>query len=151
MALSDLRNVDWSATLKLAALRGFASAIVLVTVGAVLGMFSGPSGGGVGGALRFLILWTFGASIGGVVYIWMLRAMSATLGKAVGIVVTVCSLMQIIVVVLVAAGDPLVYMLSRQVPQLLDLADFKVFNFVAVILVRKNTTIDVSETGYADV
>jgi hypothetical protein len=144
MALSDLRNVDWAATVKLAVIRGFASALVLVVTGAVFGLFSGPGGGGAGGALSFLLFWTFGASIGGICYIWMLRALSATLGQSVGIVVTVCSLMQILVVVLVAAGDPLVCLLNRQMPQLLDLADFKLFNFVAVIFVRSHDQIDVA-------
>lgn len=142
MTISELRNVDWAATLKLALIRGFASALVLVVVGGMLGMFSGPQGGGIGGALGFLFFWTVGASVGGIFYIWMLRAIAATLGKAVGIVVTVSTIMQFLVVLMVAAGDPLVYFLNRSYPQLLDLADFKLFNMVAVIFVRSHTALD---------
>jgi hypothetical protein len=128
--------VDWGATLKLALVRGLASALVLVIIGFMIGGFAGP-GGGAGGAFRFLLFWTFGASIGGIFYIWMLRAISATVGQAVGIVVTVCTLMQLIVVLMVAAGDPLVYLLNRSLPHFLQLADFKLFNLVAVIFVRR--------------
>jgi len=141
MRIADLRDVDWPATVKLAVIRGFASALVLVILGASLGMFSGP-GGGFGGAFRFLLFWTFGAAIGGVVYIWLCRAIAATLGRAVGLVVTVSTLLQFLVIALVAIGDPLIYILNRQVPQLLDLADFKLFNPVAVIFVRRHSAAD---------
>jgi hypothetical protein len=139
MAISDMRNVDWGATLKLALVRGLASAVVLVVIGSMMGGFSGPGGGGTGGAFRFLLFWTFGAAIGGILYIWMLRAISATVGQAIGIVVTVCSIMQFMVVLMVAAGDPLVFILNRAAPQFLDLADFKLFNLVAVIFVRRHS------------
>lgn len=143
MAISDLKNVDWTATAKLAVIRGAASALVLVLAGALMGMFSGPAGGGLGGALRFLLFWTFGAAIGGIMYIWLLRAVSATLGQAVGLVVTVCTLLQFLVVLLVAIGDPLVCAFNRYFPQVLDLADFNLFNFVAVIFVKKHAAIGV--------
>ena len=150
MTFSDLRDVDWIATLKLAGIRGFASALVLVVAAAMLGMFSGPAGGGFGSAIGFLLFWTFGASIGGICYIWMLRAISATLGSAVGIVVTVCTIMQFLVVLLVAAGDPLVYFFNRSFPQILDLADFKLFNLVAVIFVRKHADLAAGGEVYSD-
>lgn len=151
MAISDLRNVDWTSTLKLALIRGFASAVVLVIVAALFGMFSGPSGAGFGGAIRFLLFWTVGASVGAVCYIWMLRAISATLGQAIGIVVTVCTVMQFLVVLLVAAGDPLVYFFNRSFPQFLDLADFKPFNFVAVIFVTPNAALHVGRKNCDDI
>lgn len=135
MAVSDMRNVAWGATVKLAIARGFASALVLTIVGLVMGFFSGPSGG-PGLVFKFLLFWTFGAAIGGIVYIWMLRAIAATLGRAVGIVVTIATLMQFIVVLLVAIGDPLVYALNQAMPHLLDVADFKFFNPVAVIFIK---------------
>ena len=151
MAISDFRSVDWGATIKLAVIRGFASAVTLVLVGAILGMFSGATGGGLSGAFRFLLFWTFGAAIGGIVYIWLLRAISATLGQAVGLVVTVCTLLQFLVILLVAIGDPLVYAFNRYVPQVLDLAEFKLFNFVAVIFVRKHGAIDFAGSNQGEI
>lgn len=135
MALSDLKNVDWGATMKLAGFRGFAAALVLTLIGAAIGAFHLT---GVGGAFRFLLLWTLFGGIGGICYIGILNLFAATLGQMGGIVQLVIGLMRLCVIVAVAIGDPLVYVLNRQVPHLLDLADFKLFNLVAVIFVQKH-------------
>ena len=137
MALTDYRNVDWIETAKLSALRGVASAMVMTILGGAFGAFSGP-GEGFGAAIQFLLLWTFAGSIGALFYIYMLRAIGATLGRAIGIVATVTTLLEYFVVVLVAIGDPLVHALDRQFPHLINVSGFKLFNLHPVIFVRND-------------
>jgi hypothetical protein len=131
IALADMRYVLWGPTFKLAGLRSVASALVLTAVGLVGGWFEG-----LGQAIGFLLLWSIGASIGGVANIYMLKAISTLLAPiAGGIVTTVCTIMSFIIALMLACGDPLVYLLLRKVPGLVDTPEFGPFNLRAIIFV----------------
>lgn len=137
MSLADLRRVDWGATAKLALARGLASSVVLVFLGLMFGYFSGPRAPGFGDAMKFILLWTFAGSAGGFIYFYLMKGLGAALGRVAGIFVTAASLIQILVVAMVAAGDPLIYAANRAMPDLFGVPDFKLFNPAALIFVQK--------------
>lgn len=129
--LSDMRRVLWGPTLQLAGMRSLASALVLTIVGLVMGLFQG-----FGQIAGFFLFWTVGSVIGGVGNIYMLKAISALLSPvAGGLVTTVCTLMNFLIALMLAAGDPLIYLLKNQRPDLVPAPEFGPLNLRALIFV----------------
>lgn len=131
ISLGDMRRVVWGATFKLAALRSVASAVVLSILGLIFGLFDG-----FGRMAGFFLFWTIGSAIGGVANIYMLKGISALASPfAGGIVTTVCTLMNYLIALMLASGDPLVYALKKQVPDLVPVEEFGPLNLRAIIFV----------------
>ena len=120
--LGDLRHVMWLATLKLAVARSFMSAMII-------GLAMLVTGAPAADALAVSAIWTVGAPVGLPLAFLGYKGMNAIFDSmAVNLFIWSTALMS-------AIGDPLVYVLNRQFPDLLQVKDFKLFNFIPAIFV----------------
>ncbi|MBK6299270.1 MAG: hypothetical protein IPF48_15890 [Sphingomonadales bacterium] len=125
--LSDLNRVYWPATAKLAVARGCAAGCVL----ALLGLVMSPTSSEAPVVLLFPLI---------VAVVSLPLSLALRLGAYVssfipligGFVALTCLLFGAL---LTTIGDPIVYLVNRQWPQLLDIADFKFFNLDTLILI----------------
>lgn len=123
--LSDLKRVYWPSTAKVAVTRGFCSGLVI----AVLQNLMAPPGSGA--AMMFLLM-PFGLAVLAIPIGLFCQAAGRVMGMFVPALGAFFSIVGALVVCL---GDPLVYLLNRQFPALLDVADFKFFNFTPLLFI----------------
>lgn len=132
--LSDLGRTNWLATLKVALARGFFSGIIwsvaMLATGSLTPLL----------ALAYIVAWPFAVVPLSICMSFIARPLSwlaDVLGENIaGTVVGVTAgCLAIIGSALVAPGDPFVYLVNRQFPRLLDVVDFKFFNFQPLILI----------------
>ena len=121
--LSDLNRVYWPATAKLAVARGCAAGCVL----ALLGLVMSPTSSEAPVVLLFPLI---------VAVVSLPLRLGAYVSSFIpligGFVALTCLLFGAL---LTTIGDPIVYLVNRQWPQLLDIADFKFFNLDTLILI----------------
>lgn len=119
-SFKDLGKVHWPATLKVVAARGFASGLLLALVPLSAGM------------IGMALLYPFAMAILALplaLLIYFAGKVSSMFVPAVG------AMVQFIGALVVCIGDPIVYFVNRQWPALLNVADFKFFNFRPMIFV----------------
>lgn len=125
----DLGRVDGVATAKLALARGLASAPVWCVVALAMKV---PFG-----SLPVLFIQLVPAIvIGAPLYHLIVRGVRAVLG-GLPFVGLACNLMLLACSLGVAIGDPIVFALNKQFPELLGVTDFKLFNLVPALLVHQ--------------
>ncbi len=122
---ADLSKVVWPATIKLALARGFFSGLVIAIIQNIL------LADQAGAASAFLIM-PLGMAVLGI----PLSLFCMLAGRVASLFVPALGLFFIVIGSLaVCLGDPLVYLLNRQFPALLDIADFRFFNFIPLIFI----------------
>ena len=92
-----------------------------------------PPGGSIPG---FFLQTVLGIAIGAPLYYLMVTGVAKVLG-GLPFVTLACNLLLFATAVLVAIGDPIVFAINRQFPDLLGVTDFKLFNLVTAIFVRR--------------
>jgi hypothetical protein len=127
---TGLGSVDWGATAKLTLVRGLSSAVVLCA--AATTMKGIPIGDIPGLFVQLVIAITIGAPL----YHLIVRGIRSILGSL-PFVSLACSLILLACSVMVAIGDPIVFAINKRFPELLGIADFKLFNFVPAIFVQQ--------------
>lgn len=137
----DLPRVAWGPTFKLALARGVASGLVI----SVFMLANMQGGGGIAEAAGFFVFWALCSGIGGLAYQFFLRGMMLVLGWVpfVGLGVAI---LQFTISLLVACGDPLVFIVHKSSPRLLDVREFGFFNFETFIFVVR----DENEETYSE-
>lgn len=122
-AFSDLGRVHWGSTLKLTLARGFCSGIVWVILTNL-----GPTGPSMPEALYMPFAWAL---------IALPMALFLQLaGMFFGAIIPLMGLwFHFIGSLMICIGDPLVYLLNRSFPALLDVADLSFFNFRPMIFI----------------
>lgn len=129
--LQDMGRVEWGSTFKLAFARSLAAAavwaIVLAATGArldfVLAFFLAAL------FLPFAALMQHGV-------IGAMRAVFRGLGIGVGVLA--CNFAQLATSIAVAIGDPIVFILNKQFPHVLNIAEFKFLNLESVIFMLRD-------------
>lgn len=127
---ADRRSIDWAATAKLTLARALASALVWSVLAVA---FKAVPMGHIAGVFGQLLL---AIAVGAPLYHGVVRGVRATLG-GIPFVTLACNLLLVGTSILAAAGDPIVFALNRQFPDLIGIADFKVVNFVPAIFVHQ--------------
>lgn len=123
--LSELSKVYWPGTAKLGLMRGFCSGLVF----AMIQLFMAPAGeAGIGNLLILpLAMAVFAIPIGLFCHVC---------GKVAGMIIPALgAFMRAVGALAVCLGDPLVYLVNRQFPQLLDVPNFGFFNFTPLVIV----------------
>lgn len=123
----SLGSVNWAATAKLALVRGIAASLVWC----VVMVFLLPAAALPG----FFIQNILGLVIGAPLFHLLVRGVHRVLG-GLPFVGLVCNILLFVTALTVAVGDPIVFLLNRQFPELLGLADFKFINLVPAIFVH---------------
>ena len=122
---ADLGRVYWPATAKVAVARGFAAGLVFLVLNLVM---SGASQINIAGMLTF----PFGMAI----FAIPIGLFCHMAGKIAGMFIPLLgAFFSIVGSLIVCMGDPLVYLVNRQFPQLLDVADFGFFNFTPLLFI----------------
>ncbi len=118
--VDTLSNIAWFATIKLALARGFASGLVLAA-------FSATQGNSIAEVMGVPFMWAiFSLFMFGLVYL---------LAKILSGVLPLINLLPLLLSLMIIVGDPIVYVFNRMFPKILDLTDFKILNFNAIIIV----------------
>lgn len=137
-AFSDLGRVHWGSTLKLAVGRAFFSGIVLA-VFMLITSSGGPGQLPVAELLAIPIIWAIlgpvfstGMHFAGRIFSFFADAIPGIVGDVIGWVALSFLVMGSL---LMAAGDPIVYFLNRQFPDLFNVADLRFFNFRPMIFI----------------
>lgn len=119
-SFSDLGKVHWPSTMKLVAARGFASGLIV----ALFPLFNGQ----IGQALLFPFAMMFLSMPYALLIMFI--------GKVGGMMIPlVGALMQLVGALVVCIGDPIVYLVNRQWPALLNVDDLRFFNLRPIIFV----------------
>lgn len=122
---ADLGKVAWPATIKLALARGFFSGLMIAIIQNIV--LSDQAGA----ASAFLIV-----PLGMAVLAIPIGLLCLLVGKVASLFVPALGLFfRAIGALAVCLGDPLVYLLHRQFPDLFDIADFRFFNFTPLIFI----------------
>lgn len=116
---SDLGRVYWPSTTKLALCRGFCAGLVWAAIASI-----GPAGSTEIPLLVVPFVWAFMA-----VPMGLVLQIAGMLAPIVG------GWLSIIGALFVCIGDPLVYVINRSWPGVLDIADFRLVNFRPMIFV----------------
>lgn len=120
---SDIKRVIWGATFKLAIARGLSAGIVF----SIIFPFSGAASSIAEGLLGVLVIPIVWGTVG--VPLAMLLHFIGMLLPVAGGWVQFCGAL------LVAVGDPLVYLLNRSKPHLLNIDNFSFFNLQPMIFI----------------
>ena len=115
--IDKLSNIAWAATVKLALARGISSGLVFAVVGSLADPSFEP------------IPIFFGWAIFSLAFVGIFQLMAMMRFPGAGIASFLLSL-------LIVAGDPIVYVFNRIFPAILNVADFKILNFNALMLVH---------------
>ncbi len=119
-SFSDLGRVHWGSTLKLVLARGFASGLILALI---------PISSG---ALSQALIFPFALAVLGM----PLALFYFAVGRILGMFIPLLGVfIQFIGGLLTCIGDPIVYLVNRQWPALLNIADLKFFNFQPIIFI----------------
>jgi len=130
MSFSDLGQVNWGATGKLALARGAGAAIIWGVLGLAthfVGLKAFPI---------VLLQWTLAASIGAPLYHLLVRGIRAVFG-GIPMVQMACNILLLMISLVIAAGDPLVFLVNRQFPGLLGVESFRAINLEPAIFVLR--------------
>ncbi len=115
-AVDTLSNVAWFATIKLALARGFASGLVLAA-------FLATQGKSFSDVICMPFMWAiFSSLIVGAFYL-------------ISKIIPLFGIASLFFSLMIIVGDPIVYVFNRMFPKILDLTDFKILNFNAIIIV----------------
>ena len=125
--LSDFNRVYWPATTKLAIARGFAAGCVL----ALIGLIMSPPGGQLAATLAMPFV-VAAISLPAGLGLRLAAYISSFIPFLGGFVALTCLFFGAL---LTTIGDPIVYLINRRWPELLDIADFKFFNLDTLILI----------------
>lgn len=125
--ISDLNRVYWPTTAKLAVARGFAAGCVLALVGLIMS----PPAGELAAifAMPFVIA---AISLPISLALRLAAYISSFIPYLGGFVALTCLFFGAL---LTTIGDPIVYLVNRRWPELLDIADFKLFNLDTLIMI----------------
>lgn len=125
MTFSDLGRVHWLSTLKVALARGFFAGLVWLVVTSL-----GPSATerSVLEMAMFPLMWMV-LAVPLALFVQGVGWIGGMIIPAFGLFCTVLGS------AIVCVGDPFVYILNRMVPQLLDIADFKIMNFQPMMFI----------------
>ena len=116
---NKLRSIAWSATLKLALARSIASgAIFAVVLPRIEPTFLW---------WEIMFSWVVGMTPA-LVLVYLMSLVFAPIGLAFAFMVLA-----------IMVGDPLVYLINRLFPRVLDVVDFKLLNFKAFIIVYRES------------
>ena len=126
---TGLGPVNLAATLKLSLARGLAAATIWCVV--MLFMQAPPSAIPV----QFIQL-VPAIAIGAPLYHLLIRGVRSVLG-GLPFVKIVCDCILFITALIVAIGDPIVFAVNKRFPELLGIADVKLFNLVPAIFVHQ--------------
>jgi hypothetical protein len=137
--MSNLVNtstpIAWTPTLKLALGRGAASGLMIIIIAGLAGQFKGAT---LMGVLGFYVFWTVGSVVGATATFYVIKAISAVLTPiAGGIVALACNIYLFMVSIMIAIGDPIVFLLNKQFPNLFECADLKLINMQPLMIVRE--------------
>ncbi len=126
----NLGSIDWAATVKITLARSLASTLIWCVVALFLNMvpFSGIPG--------FFFRTVMAIAIGAPLYHFMVRGVRAVLG-GIPFVGLACNLLLAATSLLVAVGDPVVFGLNRQFPELIGITGFKPFNLVPAFFIYR--------------
>lgn len=122
-AFSDLRRVQWLATLKLTLARGFCAGIVFAIL-----FLLGPDPWPVTKVLAVPFAWAVVA----VPFALIIQVAGIVFGA---IIPLMGLFFHFVGSLVVCVGDPIVYLINRSLPRLLDVADFGFFNFQPMIFI----------------
>jgi|GEM_PF-2954734 len=123
--LSDLGKVYWPATAKIALARGFAAGLVFM----LLALVTNPA---ATNDLGSLLVMPFGMAFVAL----PIGLFCNVAGKIAGAFIPLLGMFFTIVgALIVCFGDPLVYLVNRQYPQLFNVADFGFFNFTPLLFI----------------
>jgi len=122
------RSVAWGPTIKLAVGRSLASGLI---IGIFILFNGGPAGPSLGAKLQMIVTMPVSLLIGAPAMYYLLLGMRAVLTPLAGdIVGLACNFMMMILSVMVAIGDPIIYLINRSAPHIFEVDDdFKLFNF----------------------
>lgn len=135
----DLPRVAWGSTFKLAVARGVASGLVITP------FILSNSQAGLAEASAFFVFWSLFSGIGGMAYQFFLRGLMIVFAWLPPFLLG-AAIMQFILSLAVACGDPLVFIVHKVSPRFLELREFNFFNFETFIFVVK----DEDEEAYSD-
>lgn len=125
IGFSDLKNVVWSSTIKLALARGFSTGLIFM----IIQLLMAPS---LDGHLMELISIPFIFAV----FALPMALFCMGLGWLLGMIIPLMGVMtHWIGALAVFLGDPLVYFFNRQYPEAIGIADFSFYNFVPIIFV----------------
>ena len=119
---SDLSRVHWGSTVKLTLARGFFAGLVWAPI----------IGAGEGAAMSIAMP-----------FVWAIIAVPLALffqliGMIIGAFMTLLGLwFRFVASLMICSGDPIVYLINRFFPALLNIADLSIFNFQPMIFVTQ--------------
>lgn len=128
----DLPRVAWGPTFKLSLARGVASALIITPF-----MLSGGQSGAFGSAIGFFIFWSLFSGVGGLATQFFIRGLTLVFAWLPPFVLGAV-VMQFVLSLAVACGDPIVFIIHKASPRLLEVKDFGFFNFKTFIFIVKD-------------
>ena len=146
----DLSRVVWWPTLKLALMRGFASSVVLTPF-----VFFSQQAQGFnpepGGMLIFFIVWIFYSFIGVPIVFFTLKGVAAILNPFTGGTMgAIIGFGLLLISIMVACGDPILFVLGKMFPGLLPVREFGFFNLKTLLFALRDETNDQSQADLND-